>query len=109
VVLEVRLTRQSPANCGWRVVAGYFKGYFVGRSVRDVEDILLRKRWQGWWPCVVRKEKRARVGSRNSIQESPGFDKNIKKSGALIMGVRGLDTSSPSSNSNSRSYSSLYI
>jgi hypothetical protein len=90
-------------------VAGYFKGYFVGRSVRDVEDILLRKRWQGWWPCVVRKEKRARVGSRNSIQESPGFDKNIKKSGALIMGVRGLDTSSPSSSSNSRSSSSLYI
>jgi hypothetical protein len=55
----------------------------------------------------VRKEKRARVRSRNGIQESLGFDKNIKKSGALIMGVKGLDTSSP--NSSSRSYLSLYI
>jgi hypothetical protein len=55
----------------------------------------------------VLKEKRARAGSRNDIQESPGFDKNVKKSGVLIMGVRGLDTSSPSSSS--RSYSSLYI
>jgi hypothetical protein len=57
----------------------------------------------------VRKEKRARVGSRNSIQESLGFDKNIKKSGVLIMGVKGLDTSSPSFSSNSCSYFSLYI
>jgi hypothetical protein len=50
---------------------------------------------------------RGREGSRNSIQESPGFNKNIKISGALIMRVRELGTSSPSSSS--RSYSSLYI
>jgi hypothetical protein len=50
---------------------------------------------------------RGREGSRNGIQESPGFNKNIKISGALTMGVKGLDTSSPSSSS--RSYSSLYI
>jgi hypothetical protein len=44
----------------------------------------------------LREEKRARAGSRNGIQESPGFNKNIKKSGPLIVGVRGLDSSSPS-------------
>jgi hypothetical protein len=59
----------------------------------------------------VLKEKRARAGSRNDTQESPGFDKNVKKSGALTMGVKGLDTSSlsSSSSSSSRSHSSLYI
>jgi hypothetical protein len=57
----------------------------------------------------VLKEKRARVRSRNDIQESLGFDKNIKKPGALTMGVKGLNTSSSSSKSSSRSYSSLYI
>jgi hypothetical protein len=57
----------------------------------------------------VWKEKRARAGSRNSTLKNPGFNKNIKKSGPLIMGVRGLDTSSSSSSSSSRSYSSLYI
>ena len=31
-----------------------------------------------------------------SPKESPGFNKNIKKSGPLTMGVRGLDSSSPS-------------
>ena len=83
----------------------------MGRSVRDIEDILLRKRWRGWWwPCVVWKEKRARAGSRNDIQKSPGFNKNIKKSGLLIMGVRGLDSSSSSLYSYSYSYSSsIYI
>jgi hypothetical protein len=55
------------------------------------------------------KEKRARVGSGNDTQESPSFDKNIKKPGALIIGVKGLNTSSPNSKSSSRSYSSLYI
>jgi hypothetical protein len=50
---------------------------------------------------------RGREGSRNGTQESPGFNKNIKISGALTMGVRGLDTSSPSFSS--RSYFSLYI
>jgi hypothetical protein len=44
----------------------------------------------------LRKEKRARAGSRNGIQKSPGFNKNIKKSGLLIMGVKGLDSSSSS-------------
>ena len=81
----------------------------MGRSVRDNEDILLRKRWRGWWwPCVVWKEKRARAGSRNDIQKSPGFNKNIKKSGPLIMGVKGLDSSSPSLYYYSYS-SSIYI
>jgi hypothetical protein len=58
-------------------------------------------------PCGLRKEKRARVGLRNGVKESAGFNKNIKKSGALIMGVRGLGSSSPSSSS--RFYFSLYI
>ena len=75
--------------------------------MRDIEDILLRKRWRGWWPCVVWKEKRARAGSRNGTQKSPGFKKNIKKSGPLIMGVRGLDLSSPSLYYYSHSHSSL--
>jgi hypothetical protein len=56
----------------------------------------------------VWKEKRARAGSRNGTQESPGFNKNIKKSGPLIMGVRGLDSSSPSLYYHSHS-SSIYI
>jgi hypothetical protein len=38
----------------------------------------------------LREEKRARAGSRNGIQKSPGFNKNIKKSGPLIMGEGGL-------------------
>jgi hypothetical protein len=38
----------------------------------------------------LREEKRARAGSRNSTQESLGFNKNIKKSGFLIIGERGL-------------------
>jgi len=42
----------------------------------------------------VWKEKRARAGSRNGTQESLGFNKNIKKSGLLIIGVKGLDSSS---------------
>jgi hypothetical protein len=91
-------------------LAGYFKGYFVGRSVREVcagsEDILLSERDGGVErPCGLREEKRARAGSRNGIQESLGFNKNIKKSGPLIIGVRGLDSSSFSSYS--RFYSSL--
>ena len=49
---------------------------------------------QGERPCGLRKEKRARAGSRNGIQASPGFNKNTKKSGPLIMGVKGLDSSS---------------
>jgi hypothetical protein len=54
----------------------------------------------------LREEKRARAGSRNGTQESPGFNKNIKKSGPLIMGVKGLDSSSPSLYSHS---SLIYI
>jgi hypothetical protein len=49
---------------------------------------------QGERPCGLRKEKRARAGSRNGIQESPGFNLKFKKSGTLIMGVKGLDSSS---------------
>ena len=82
----------------------YSKGYFVRESVREVcaggEDILLSERdgggKPGQWPCSLWKEKRARAGSRNGIQESPGLNKNIKKSGPLIIGVRGLDSSSSS-------------
>jgi hypothetical protein len=50
---------------------------------KGFEDILF-KRWgrqggkQG--PCVLWKEKRARVRSRNGIQESAGFSKKIAKS-----------------------------
>ena len=40
-------------------------------------------------PCGLCKEKRAREGSRNGLKESPGFNKNIKKSGPLIIGDRG--------------------
>ena len=73
-------------------MARYFKGYF--RSVRVIENILLSERngggKPGQWPCVLWKEKRARAGSRNGIQESAGFNKNIKKSGPLVMGDRGL-------------------
>ena len=29
---------------------------------------------------------------RNGIQKSPGFNKSIKKSGPLIIGVKGLDS-----------------
>jgi hypothetical protein len=63
--------------------------------MREVEDILLsksnsRSKSKGNRPCVLREEKRARAGSRNDIQESPGFSKNIKKSGSLIMGEGGL-------------------
>ena len=65
------------------------------------EDILLSERdgggKPGQWPCSLWKEKRARAGSRNGIQESPGLNKNIKKSGPLIMGVGGQDSSSSSS------------
>jgi hypothetical protein len=58
--------------------------------VRKVEDILLSGvEKQGERPCVVWKEKRARAGSRNGTKESAGFNKNIKKSGPLIMGERG--------------------
>ena len=61
--------------------------------MRVIEDILLSERdggdKQGQWPCVVCLEKRARAGSRNGIQENPGFNKNIKKSGPLIMGEGG--------------------
>ena len=53
----------------------------------------------------LREEKRARAGSRNGIQENPGFNKNIKKLGLLIIGVRGRD----SRYSNYRSYSSSLV
>ena len=58
--------------------------------MREVEDILLGG-WKGKGerPCGLRKEKRARAGPRNNIQESPGFNKNIKKSGPLTMGLGG--------------------
>jgi hypothetical protein len=37
--------------------------------VREVEDILLRGvEGQGERPCGLRKEKRARAGSRNSLK-----------------------------------------
>jgi hypothetical protein len=39
----------------------------------------------------LREEKRARVGSRNNLKESPGFSKKINKSGPLIIGVKGLE------------------
>jgi hypothetical protein len=66
--------------------------------VRKVEDILLSGvEKQGERLCVVWKEKQARAGSRNGTQKSLGFNKKIKKSALLIMGVRGRDLSSPSS------------
>jgi hypothetical protein len=94
------------ASYGWRIEAGYIKGYFMGGSVRVIEDIFLSERDGGGGGrghgkiIAVRlcKEKRARAGSRNGIQESPGFNKNIKKSGPLIIGIRGL----------ALNYSSLY-
>jgi hypothetical protein len=72
--------------------------------VRVIEDILLSERNGGGsgrghgriMAVRLRKEKRARAGSRNNIQESPGFNKNIKNSGPLITGIKGLDSSSPS-------------
>ena len=64
------------------------------------EDILLSERdgggKPGQWPCSLWKEKRARAGSRNDIQESLGFNKNIKKLSSLIIGIRKLDSSSSS-------------
>ena len=60
---------------------------------------------QGERPCGLCKEKRSRERSRNGIQESPGFNKNIKKLGLLIIGVRGRD----SRYSNYRSYSSSLV
>jgi hypothetical protein len=39
----------------------------------------------------VGKEKRARAGSRNSPKLNAGFNKNIKKSGPLIIEDRGLN------------------
>jgi hypothetical protein len=38
----------------------------------------------------LREEKRARAGSRNDIQKSLGINKNIKKSGPLIIREGGL-------------------
>jgi hypothetical protein len=35
------------ADSGLNWVARYFKGYFVGGSIRVIKDILLRKRWRG--------------------------------------------------------------
>jgi len=69
----------------------------VGGSVRVIEDILLSEhdgggggRGHGRIIAVrLRKEKRARAGSRNSTQKSLGFNKNIKKSGSLIIGIKG--------------------
>jgi len=49
-----------------------------------------------------------RAGSRNGIQKSLDFNKNIKKSGPLTMGVRGLDSSSSSLYYYSY-FSSIYI
>jgi hypothetical protein len=81
-------------------VARYFKGCFVEGSVRVIEDILLSERDGGGsgkghgrtMAVRLREEKRARAGSRNGIQKSPGFNKNIKKSGPLTMGDKGLKT-----------------
>ena len=66
--------------------------------MRVIEDILLSERDGGGggrghgkiMAVRLREEKRARAGSRNGTQESPGFNKNIKKSGPLIMGEGGL-------------------
>jgi hypothetical protein len=95
---------------GCFIVRGVSWEGLCGRSVREGEDILLSERngggKPGQWPCGLWKEKRARAGSRNGIQESLGFSKNIKKSGPLIIGVKGLDSSSLSSDSY---FSSIYI
>jgi hypothetical protein len=65
-------------------LARYFKGSFVRGSVRKIEDIFLSE-WRGG------SKGHGRIaGSRNGIQESAGFNKNIKKSGPLMMGDRGL-------------------
>jgi hypothetical protein len=50
------------------------------------------------------ERKQARAGSRNGTQESTCFNKNIKKLGSLIMGVRGLKTGP-----NSCPYSSFIV
>jgi hypothetical protein len=39
------------------------------------------------------EKKRARAGSRNIPKENTGFNKNIKKSGTLIMGKGDQDWS----------------
>jgi hypothetical protein len=60
-------------------------GRGLAQWLKGFEDILF-KRWarqggtHGKWPCVLRKEERARVGSRNGIQESAGFSKKNFKS-----------------------------
>ena len=52
----------------------------------------------------MQKEKRARVGPQDRIQESAGLNKNIKKLGPLRIGDRGLKTSP-----NSRPYFSFIV
>ena len=72
--------------------------------MRVIEDILLSERNGGGsgrghgriMAVCLRKEKRVRAGSRNDIQESLGFNKNIKKLSSLIIGIRKLDSSSSS-------------
>jgi hypothetical protein len=70
-----RLTRLLQIIAGELWLAGCFKGCFVGGSVREVcvgsEDILFKRgagrcESKGNRPCVLRKEKRAQAGSRNS-------------------------------------------
>jgi hypothetical protein len=97
-------TVAPPANCGWRVVAGCFKG-LSGKICAVSEDIHLSEVTAGviGRAFCARKASASRVAK--CLKESPGFNKNITKSGALTMGVRGLD----SSYSNYRSYLSLRV
>ena len=77
-----------------RVVAGCFKGCFMGGSIRVIEDILLSERDgnarpSNNGPCFLYVMNWEREGSRDSIQESTSFNKIIKKSGPLTMGDKG--------------------
>jgi hypothetical protein len=72
-------------------LAGCFKGCFIGGSIRDVKDILLSKRnneGNSRASCMKRSKREQR--SRNSLKENAAFNKNIIKSGPLIIRNKGL-------------------
>ena len=85
----------------------------MGRSVRDIEDILLSEgdgrseiRGNGRASCAKRSEREQ--GREMAYKKVQVLTKISKKSGPLIMGIRGLDSSSPSLYYHSHS-SSIYI
>jgi hypothetical protein len=71
----------------WLGVLRVFRGEGLCRSY---EDILLGEcDGSGVGPCFLLLKKRGRVGSRIGTQESVGFNKNVMKSGPLMIRDKG--------------------